>query len=196
VYARRDAIEAAKAALDQAQRDAVDHLVRVASGTAAVAPTPIRAARSALTDAEDELSAATAARDALAVQLADVERYPDRGGRRVRAAAEAVIQAEGAERANALAGRVQHLQAELIREGAALSWLAKVGVFPVGKVPGHEYGRPTDARTAATLRRVEGLSRTWSNMAADEALGRAPWDAAMEALLQDATARLPEEGAE
>ena len=73
IYAARDTVKAATAAIEEAKANAATHLTAVAMGNAGPAPTSVKAARVALQDAEDALEAALAARAELEQQHKDAE---------------------------------------------------------------------------------------------------------------------------
>ena len=192
VFRQRDVGEAAAAALEQAKSGQAAHLIAEASGRSEPAPVSIRAARAALTDAEDELAGFEAARAVLKDNLADAAQRPEYATTRVRAAALAVIRAEGQATARALVDEVEQLQQQLIRRGEALRWLAREArAFPLGDRPGIDFDQVLDPRVAAVLKRAENLSRAWSNLWPDQAAGRAPWLDTLAALEADAAAALP-----
>ena len=192
LFRQRDAVEAATAALAKSKQDQAAHLVAQASGRSEPAPVTIRAARVALTDAEDEVTACEAARATLKEQLDDAAQRPDSAATRVRRAALDVIRVEGAAAAHALVADVERLQGELIRRGAALEWLAtEPQTFELSERIGIDYREVVDLRIRATLDRVRRLPRVWSDLGPDQTAGRQAWVDALAALEADASAALP-----
>ena len=85
---------------------------------------------------QDDLAATEAARATLKAELDDAAKRPEWAARRVREAALAVIRAEGKAAAEALVDEVKRLQEQMIRRGAALTWLAREAkLFPLAERP-------------------------------------------------------------
>jgi hypothetical protein len=176
------AVQSAKDGVDQAAALATSYLIAKAVGDAGAAPVTVKAARQALTDAEDALEAARNARDGLTQQVEDATRDLALARRRVSDAALQVLrEAPGLDH---LVAEVTRLQRELADKGAALAWLIGKGGVSVQDVQAK--------RSPAAL----AHDRYWVPPSSWKALlqgqpGPQPWMAALAALEQDATAPLP-----
>lgn len=191
VYAARDRVEQAQALLEKSKADAADHAVAVAMGRADKAPVSIREARAKLTEAEDDLAACEATRDALARQ---VERIGQTfTSDRLREAAGAVVRTEAGDHAHAVAEKVAALQIDLVRYGTELRWLAGAGVFPWSEEPGSpQYHRVTDPNVATALSRLDSPSSSWNELhRVPDLQGHVTWAEAMSKLELDANTALP-----
>lgn len=194
VWTAQAVITTAQEAVNEAWDATARHLVAAAGGADEAPPRTERQARADLADAEAALEDARAARDALKGRLPDAEADLARAVRTRTEAARAVIAAEAAGAAVALAAEVERLQRAALRKGAALTWLANAGALPLGTVPGGEHGRPTDPAIRAMLYQHEQSARAhshdgWNQAAA--AMGALPWEATLAALESDAAAPLP-----
>ena len=194
VYSAQETVTAAQEGVAAAREAMVNHMVAAAGGNAGPAPQTEREARVILTDAEAALDASRAARDALKGRLPKAEEARDRAARVRSEAARAVIAAEAADHAAALAGEVDELQATALRKGAALAWLLKVGALPAVQQVGAMFGKPADPRIRAIVGRHEEALQEysydgWNRTTA--AGGATAWDTALTALEHDASAPLP-----
>ena len=189
VYRARRAVDAARPAVEQAQAEAGRYLVAKAQGTAGEAPRTIRQARDALTDAEDTLEAAIAARDAVKAEVARLTTsWTDTA---VTRAAKAVLQAERHAAARAVAAEVIRLQHDLVRVGQVLAFLVEAQAFPVIDAVGSNHGKPADEDVRDALWRCQhSPPLTWHELM-QQSDGAAEWRAAVAALKTDATAPLP-----
>ena len=195
VWDAQAAVTAAHEGVGEARDASVQHMIAAAGGDTGPAPRTERQARDALADAEAALDAARSARDALKGRLPDAERERDIAARRRTEAARAVIAAETADHAAALAVEVESLQRNALAKGAALARLAKARAVETVQQPGMEYGRPADPAIRAALYRHDLVMQFavtpdgWHHASAQA--GAAPWDAALAALERDAAAVLP-----
>lgn len=194
VWDAQAALTAAQASVIEARDATVQHLIEVASGGTGLAPRTERQARDAVADAEAALDAARATRDALKGRLPDAEADRDRTARKRTDAARAVIAAEAAGHATALAVEVEALQRQSLAQGAALRWLVSAGAVPVITAIGFIHGQAADDVTRAAVMRHDMtlLIHTpdgWHRTAA--AAGDVRWDAALTDLERDAAAPLP-----
>jgi hypothetical protein len=197
VRAARRAVEAAETALQEAQGNATQHRVATALGTAGPPPLSVRECRALAVVAADDLQAGLEARDALKVELNAEQGRPDFARMRVKDAAIAVIKAEMAERAVALAAEVERLQKDLVSKGSALQWLSEAGAT----VPmcGSSYSALTEAEKGIrdTIARLDVAPNQWATgtiryaTSVFEPTGRLKWEAAFEALKTDPNAALP-----
>lgn len=198
VWDAQSAVTEAMEGLPAARDAMVNHLVAAAGGDDGPAPRTEREARAALADAEAALDAARAARDALKGRLPGAERERDWASMDRTKAARAVIAAEAAGYAVALAGEVEALQRQSLAKGAALGWLVKAGALPVVTDTMFMNGRPADPAIRDTAFRHEQTmavhsSGGWNSIAA--AVGNSPWDDALATLERNAAAPLPLGGA-
>jgi hypothetical protein len=184
----RRAVDAAGEAVEAAPSNAARHLTDTALGTAGAAPQTIREARAAAIEAADHLDSCLAAREALgSEQAAGNNGLP---ALLVTDAAVAVVKAEVAGRAAAMAAEVAELQRRLVVRGSALEWLSNKGVLPPG-------ARGAEDPIRDTVRRMEVSPQQWANgtiryaTSVFEPTGRLAWEAAFEQLLRDANAPLP-----
>ena len=189
VRAARRAVEVADEAIETAKVNAARHLTDTALGTAGAPPQTIREARAAAIEAADHLDSCLAAREALRAETAGDN---DLSGLLLRDAVRAVIRAEAAGRAVALAAKVLELQRKLVEVGSGLQWLANADVLP----------RPDSGQVdsfATTLQRLEATN-SWAmgpiKYASSFAVpsGGNAWAQAFEALKRDANAALPDFG--
>ena len=194
VWAAQAAVTAAQEVVSEAREATTRHLVAVAGGDAGPAPRTERQSRADLAEAEAALEDARVARDALKGRLPDAEAARDRAARVCKEAARAVIAAEAAGQAAALAEEVEELQAAALRKGAALAWLTNIGAFPVVKQVGAVFGKPADPRIRAIVGRHEEALQEYSYEnwnRATAAGGAVAWDDALAVLERDANAPLP-----
>ena len=194
VYDAQAVVATALEGVNEAREATVHHLIAVAGGDTGPAPRTERQARDALADAEAALDAARAARDALKGRLPGAEQARDRAARNRSEAARAVIAAEAAGYAAALAEEVEKLQAAALRKGAALAWLTNIGAFPVVKQVGPVFGKPADPRIRAIVGRHEEALQEYSyeDWNRKTAAGAAVvWNDALAVLERDANAPLP-----
>ena len=185
VIAARKAVQAATDALDAAKQQAAESLLNAPSGEQR--PSPVAAARARLTDTEDGLEAALAARATVEERAQAAARGRPFAGDRVRRAAMAVIRAEGKDYAAVVAAEVAELQAKLAARGATLDWLVEAGIFPTDSTPGPGANRVLDRTIETTLFRLGSPPNSWRGIAVDAS----EWEAALTALMADATALLP-----
>ena len=192
VYAARDAVGRAEAAVNESRDVLVAHLVVTASGGISAAPRSVREARDALDDAKGALDAARGARDALQGRLPDAQGRVRMKATLLSDAAHAVIASEAAGHAAALGEDVQAVQVEAIRKGAALAWLSKVGALPmVQQSTGRVLADPAMRRAVSWQEQTQRASTLdgWQQAAATA--GALAWDEALAALQRDAAAPLP-----
>ena len=194
VYDAQAVVATALEGVNEAREATVHHLIAVAGGDTGPAPRTERQARDALADAEAALDAARAARDALKGRLPGAEQARDRAARNRTDAARAVIAAETADHAAALAAEVEALQRDALRKGAALRWLVNAGAVPLVQQVGFMHGKAADDATRAAvfwhemalqIHMPDGLH----NAAAES--GVAAWKEVLAALERDAAASLP-----
>lgn len=186
VHRARRALETAASALEKSKADAGTFLADVALGTAGERPTTIRDARNALQDAEDELTSALAARDALNAQMAQGEGSPELNRALLKDAAIAVLTSEAATTANALVAEVHALQRQLAERGAALAWLAnETGIFARGT-----FGGIVDPQAATAMARLSSPPTAWMGLSGEQHAGRDKWETALARLMSDAGAQL------
>ena len=106
-------------------------------------------------------------------------------------AAVAVVKAEVAGRAAAMAAEVAQLQRQLVAHGSALEWLSNKGVLPPG-------ARGEEDPIRDTVRRMEMAPSQWAigtiryATSFAEPVGSRAWQAAFERLQTDANAELPD----
>ncbi len=194
VWDAQAAITKVGEAIGEAREAMLQHLIAAAGGGTGAAPHTEREARADLADAEAALDAARAARDALKGRLPEAEQARYRAAWVRTEAARAVIAAEAADHAAALAAEVESLQRDALRKGAALCWLVKAGAVPTVQRVGGEFGRPADSATRDTLTRHEMVLQVdtvdgWQNSTAKA--GAAAWNDALAALERDAAAPVP-----
>ena len=186
--AARRAVEAADEAIEAAKSNAARHLTDVARGTAGVPPQTIREARAAAIEAAEHLGSCLSAREALRAERPRA--IADLAALLVTDAAVAVVKAEVAGRAAAMAAQVAQLQRQLVAHGSALEWLSNKGVLPPG-------ARGEEDPIRDTVRRLELAPQQWAigaiRYAASfaEPVGSRAWQAAFEALTRDANTPLP-----
>ena len=189
IWDARRRVDAAPELMERAKANVAQHLVDTARGVAGAPPQTIRDARNAVTDAEDDLDAAKASRDAL---QAEMERLDGKAYFRkaaVEKAARAVLHAEAEATACALAAELHRMQQAMVALGDTVEWLAGAGAFTVVEQHGGSYGRPDDEAVRMTLNRLHSPPSSWKGLAQPEAAVR--WAAALAALQVDATAPLP-----
>jgi hypothetical protein len=183
----RDARADAASAVERAKVEAADFLTAVAQGDAPAAPLTIRAARTALVDAEDEEGAARAALDTLTSRAANSPlRDPWIPEEHVRKAVAAVLMT--APGVAPLLAEVERLQLELADKGAALLFLANNHALDLAGIDLGTRTEPSPARIVVD--RLQSPMATWTGLTS---LGTsvAPWRAALDALNNDAMADLP-----
>jgi hypothetical protein len=183
----RDARAAAASAVERAKSDAADFGIATAQGDTCVAPLSIKAARTALVDAEDEEASARAALDALDSRakqspLRDTTWLAEENVRK--AAAAVLATAPGIA---PLLAEVERLQRELADKGAALLFLASNHALDLADIDLGFSGEPSPARVV--VNRLQWPMATWEGLTATSA---EPWKAALAALKNDATADLPQ----
>jgi hypothetical protein len=178
-------VEAAEAALGEAQGNTAKHAVDKALGNAGAAPLTVREARAAVIEAQDHLEECRATRAALKAELyASANRW---SALSVEDAAKAVLRAEMQQRAIALAAEVAQLQKDLVSKGSTLQWLSNKGVLP----------NADEATIRNTVARLERPAAEWAigtvryATSVWEPTGRLKWEAAFERLKTDANAALP-----
>jgi hypothetical protein len=180
------AVEAATAALAEAQAAAADRLIDPD------APAPTRTtgeARAAVAEAGDALAVAKLARATLEARLPEALEAQRRAAERVETAARAVLRAEAQGLATALAADLEQAQRDMVAKSTLLEWFAGNSVFPVETEPGYSFGRPVDLAIRRTLVRADGLADRWHGLDAPDAA--APWRLALAALMADASTALP-----
>lgn len=184
-------LEAAKAAFEQAKLDTGMYLLAVASGNAGAPPQTIREAREAITDAQDQLDAATGINEAATAEHEAVAATAANTSvaERLRELAMSVMRAESRAAADAVAVQVRQAYDGLLLHGSTLEWLAGAGMFDVVTVPGSLYGRPADEMLRRALMAVTNVRMANTYIKYPD--GSAPWSAALAALLTDADAPLP-----
>jgi hypothetical protein len=123
-------IERAKEGIEDAKTAASSHMLATAIGAAGDPPMSVSAARAALQAAEDEFTAAQAARGGLNKHEAEVIANVKRAEARVREAAMKVV--SEAAPGDGLLEEVRDLQRRLINRGRLLTWLMKEGILPDG----------------------------------------------------------------
>ena len=171
---------AAEAGVASAKAEAVERLTAGQPGAATAAASTVKAARSAMTEADDDLEAAAAALDALRRRSDDLAQFSYLPEQRVAEAVSTVVRNSPA--VAALVAEVAELQRKLADKGAALLFLA--GNLDMANNP--------DGTTNATklaLTRCQTPMTTWKALLSAGAV--APWSEALAALAVDATAPLP-----
>ena len=192
IWDARRRLDAAPELVERAKANVAQHLADVARGVGGIPPQTIREARNAVTDAEDDLDAAKAARDALRAQMEELDgrAYHVKGA--VERAARAVMGSEAAETARAMAADLVRLQHAVYATGHALEWLVGTAkALPVGETPGGMFGRAVDDTVRHALVHMHEAPNRWNLFTPSMADGSAPWQAALAALQVDATAPLP-----
>jgi len=186
VAAARAARDTAQTAVDQAR---ADDALATTQALIDGAPTPrptLPPARAGLVDAEDAVTAAEAARDAITAEIADLEARSASREQDVKDAAEAVLRAEmGGETVQTLMAELNDLHRRCVDKGRALFWLINQNVV-------RDWGENATPGISELSQRNSSPAEKWS-------LWRAPgiaqtalaWDAALAALKADATAPVP-----
>ena len=167
VYAARHAVEDAEKAIEDAKTNAADFLTKKLLGTAGAAPLTIKQARAALQDAEDELVAAQAAREALRQKLSAMEKRPSFAESKIKECALAVIAAE-APIADFVA-RYERANCEFTDAARILQWFEVKNLAE--RKPEYRPGDPEPKQL--------------------DVPGASPWQTAFEALQLDPDVRLP-----
>lgn len=179
--------EAAREAVERAKQDAVDTHVATSLGTAAPVAMTIKAARAAVVDAEDTLSAAKSARDALKLRLEEAEKYRHYPAERVTAAAQAVLATSPA--IDAVVTDIARLQRELFDMAAQFHWLVRQKMISCERIKTGTYD--SEMPLAEIVRsRLNSPPHTWHALAAEVA-GARLWEDALSQLMRDAAAPLP-----
>ncbi|NPD68924.1 hypothetical protein HN018_02860 [Lichenicola cladoniae] len=184
----RRAVSLAEDGVLEAQAAAGRFLIATAKGEASEAPRTVRQARDDLTDALDNLAAAEVAQAAAQTELEGLSDYMSTTN--LKRAAVAVLQADGASAALAVAAEVGRLQQELSRHGQLLNFLVATGAFAVSDRVGMYHGQPADEAVRIAHERLNSPPSSWRALT-DRTDAAAPWRAALEALEGDATAPLP-----
>ena len=193
IWDARRRLDAAPELVERAKANAAQHLADVARGVPGMPPQSIREARNAVTDAENDLDAAKAARDALRAQMEELDGHAYLVKGAVERAALAVIGAEAADAARAMAADLVRLQREMLATGQAVEWLIRTAkALPIGEKPGGMFGRAVDDATRYAISRLHTNPDSWdTSRPRTMGDGAAPWVAAFAALQVDATAPLP-----
>ncbi|MGI4945164.1 MAG: hypothetical protein ACRYHQ_32150, partial [Janthinobacterium lividum] len=191
IWAARECLDAAPELIERAKANAAKALVDGALGVASPTSQSIREARNVLQDAEDELEAAEASRAALRTEEDSLGRAMLWSQSKVQIAAEAVVRAEAANAAQALAAEVVRLQDEMLRQGQALEWLASRGALPVVEEHGSLHGQVRDPGVRIAIERMMAAPFRWNLEDVDARPGADAWRAALVALQFDAMAPLP-----
>lgn len=189
--AAQRAVNAATAAIEAARGEAAAAALAAARGGVAPPTAPARAARAALLDAEDSLAAAAAARDTLAVDLAEASRVLARAGGAVTNAVAAVVTAEGASLADECAASLDRIQRALVSRGALLKWLIESGAVPTHTEHGQGFKEPIDESVRLIMSRLHSPSHYWRALEPERAGAAAALIEAATALAMDASAPLP-----
>jgi hypothetical protein len=194
VWAARTRLDAAPELLEQAKVNTANYLAGIPRGETRTPPQTIREARDAAVDAQDDLDAAKVAKDALneRMERLDLQAYKLKDA--MEKAAFAVIGAEAADRARAMAADLMRLQQEMYSTGQALAWLtATAKVLPVIEQHGGNFGKVADDAIRRAIGRLEIRPAEWDTHNRPQTLGdaSAPWRAALAALQADPAAPLP-----
>jgi hypothetical protein len=186
VYTADGVVEAARQAIEDAKEGTVRHLTAIATGEAGKAPKTVKQARQEMTDAEEALELARAARDGLTGRIDEARATAARMVDRVREAAKGVLAEAPA--ATGLLAEVIDLQREIINKGRAMSWLMGQGILPGASSAMRQSGDPL--RDAYITRLFVDMLPVDYAVAADASCAPA-WQAALEALCVDPSAELP-----
>ena len=186
VFDADGAVQAARQAIEDAKEGTVRHLTAIATGEAGKAPKTVKQARQELADAEEALELAKAARDGLAKRIEEAKVTASRMVGRVAEAAKAVLAEAPA--VTGLLAEVILLQRELVSKGRALTWLMSEKILPGNAGAPRQEGDPL--RDAwRTKQFIDMLPMDYA--AGSEATCARAWQAALTALMHDATAALP-----
>ncbi len=193
IWDARRRLDAAPELVERAKANVAQHLADVARGVAGMPPQTIREARNAVQDAQDDLDAAEASRDALRAAMERLDKQAYFVLDAVKKAALAVIGAEATATAQMLSAHLVQLQRDMLVTGRALEWLVGTAkALPVGETPGSMFGKAVDDATRYAIIRLNSHPDDWNSlkplMAGD---GAEPWRTAFAALQADATAPLP-----
>ncbi len=181
----------AEADLECAKQGSAAFLIAQATGEQAEAPTSITDARRELDEARDAYDVARATREGLPPAVEKARHALDFARSRLTKAAVIVLR-EAPAVLETLAD-VERLQRELVERGLALEWLMGASVFPETRAaedffPGAV--EPERARTA--YRRLQSPPQFWNGLRHD-GTAQQRWQAAFDALMQDADAPIPGE---
>ena len=196
VRAAEEAVEDARERLSAAKSSAADEATgRMLDGDVLELPPALRAARSALAEAEDRLDLARTTRDRLNTRRADLDSAVARTQAEVVVARDAVLRAEGTARAKVLAKEMLDLQRRVAAVADEIGWLAEAHAMELVDEPGPRFGEPADESLRYCLTRVDPWCRplhghNWVDLVPDPAPS-ALWAAAAAALETDPTAPLP-----
>ena len=195
----RAAVTAAETAVADAIDAAARHRVAAVMGGGDAPAMTVRQARDALQDARDALEAELLATDELRKNAEALRRRTDVPYLTiewetvvVRRAAVAVIKDEAAAHIAALVERVERLQSEMLEAGGELEWMFTRGAYAAdGEVLSAD-----DPKIKTLVHNMNTAPPLWpAAVARRHSYAPAPaWQAAYEALMADATARLPEDG--
>jgi multidrug efflux pump subunit AcrA (membrane-fusion protein) len=186
----RDVLEAAEAALREAKADGVKRAQgALTGGNVLEASTSVRAARGALTDAQDALDEATAARDGLNASRDSDDRLVSMSRFKVDEAKKALLRAEALPAGMALVAEVAELQRQLAAKGGALMWLMEQLVFPQREGYSGWHPMPADEAVRTVFYNFGKPPTTWDEW--NSSSGAAEWRAAYEALGFDASVKFP-----
>ncbi len=192
IWAAHSRVDAAPKLIERAKANCAQHLADVARGVGGTPPQTIREARNALTDAQDDLDVARATRDALEAELKRLDSRDYFVKNAVEEAARAVISAEAADTAKAMAAELTRLQHQVYTTGLALEWLTTSGrALPAIERHGGMFGRVADDTIRNTIQCLHEPPVAWDRRVHGMSDGAAPWVAAFAALQVDATAPLP-----
>ena len=188
----RRRLDAAPELVERAKVNVAQHLADMARGVGGTPPQTIREARDAVRDAEDDLDVAKASHDALQAEMGRLDERAYFVKSAVEVAARAVISAEAADTARAMAAELTRLQHQVYTTGLALEWLTTTGrALPVIERHGGMFGRVVDDAIRDTVQCLHEPPVAWGRRVHGMSDGAAPWVAAFAALQLDATAPLP-----
>jgi hypothetical protein len=190
VWQARDVLESAEAALREAKADGVRRAQgALTGGDVLEASTSVRAARAALTDAQDALDEATAARDGLNASRDSDDRLVSFSRFKVDEAKKALLRAEALPAGMALVAEVAELQRQLAVKGGALMWLMEQLVFPQREGYSGWHPMPADENVKNVFYNFGKPPTTWDEW--NSSIGAAEWKATYEALGSDASVKFP-----
>jgi hypothetical protein len=186
VWAARAAVEAATEVLTKAKAGVGQHAVDALAGLTSEPSMSVKAARTALVDAEDALEGANAAREALKTRTAVAGAECVLLKEKVEAAALAVIKAEpGLE---AIVEELDRLQREVLDKSEAFRWLVEKRMISTTDIKTGDYSIDRPLAIFVKLR-TERLQNEWKKDI--QVPGALPWQQYLAALQVDANATMP-----
>jgi hypothetical protein len=199
VKAAEDAAADARERLAGAKSSAADQAAAdLRDGEVMEMPASLRAARSALVEAEDRLELARGVRDRLNSRRADLDSAVAGTAAEVATARDAVVRTEGGARVKALKAELIATQHRMMAIADELGWLIQAGAVPLVTEPGGRYNDALDEELRdALFRCATGNFPLHGKRLEDLVPQPAPsalWAAASTELERDAGAPLPGTG--